>query len=353
MKASDPHIHYDTARLNAVPLATLAEHYGTVVRRGSTLFTRCPWHDDQRPSLALYDGAPHQRSHCHCYACGKTASPIDFVMQHDGCTFPQACDTLSRLFGIGGAASSVPLPPRKPRPAVEPTAPRAFTYLPMSYVEQHLSEGNSFSQGLMRLFDAALVRQLTAEYRLGLLDTGIHPDSVLFPSIDVQGRVRNIKVQHYGTDPRSPDFLRCDKRHCFWLGAQLAKQGIVPADAQFDNDCLFGAHLLPQHPTLPVVLVESPKNALVGAAAYPQFLWVATGNKGMLKRSVLRPLQGRTVVVYPDRDAIGEWEEKLRHLQDIASFSVSHLCERAAPADQPKFDVADFIISRRLQQPRE
>ena len=346
MQATDQHIHYDTARLNAVPFTTLAEHYGSVVKRGSTQFTLCPWHDDKHPSLALYDDAPHQRSHCHCYACDKTASPIDFVMQHEGCTFQQACDIIGRLFGICGNSPAVLLH-RKTKP-VEPVEPKAYTYIPMDYVEQHLSADNSFSQGLRRIFDPVLVQHLTEEYCLGCLDTGTYPDSVLFPSIDTHGRVHNIKVQHYGTDPTSPDFLKSDKRHCFWLGTQLAKQGLLPAGAQFDNDCLFGAHLLPRYPTAPVILVESPKNALVGACARPEFLWVAAGNKGMLKRSVLSCLRGRIVMVYPDRDAIKEWEEKLRHMQDIAPFRVSRLCDRVAPTDQPKYDVADFIISHRF-----
>ena len=351
MNSSYQHIHYDTARLNAVPFTALAEHYGTVVKRGSQAFTNCVWHGDKHPSLALYDDAPNQRSHCHCFACGKTASPIDFVMQHEGCTFQQACEIIGRLFGIWGDAP-VALPKRKV-PKAEPIVTKEPTYIPLDYVEQHISADNSFCQGLMHLSDPVLVQHLTEEYRLGCLDTGSYSDSVLFPSIDERGRVRNIKVQHYTTDPTSSDFLKSDKRHCFWLGKRLAEQGLVTSDAQFDNDCLFGAHLLPRYPTVPVVLVESPKNALVGAVARPEFLWVATGNKGMLKRKVISPLHGRNVIVYPDRDAIAEWEEKFRCMQDIASFVVSHLCERVAPADQAKFDIADFIISHRLQQLRQ
>ncbi len=346
MQATDQHIHYDTARLNAVSLTTLAGHYGTVVKRGSVQFTLCPWHDDKHPSLALYDDSPNQRSHCHCYACGKTASPIDFVMQHEGCTFQQACDIIGRMFGIYGD-SPTPLPSRKSK-SVELAIQKEYTYIPMDYVEQHISADNSFCEGLRHLFDSALVRHLTEEYCLGCLDTGAYPDSVLFPSIDTQGRVRNIKVQHYGTDPTSPDFLKSDKRHCFWLGTRLVKEGLLATDSQFDNDCLFGAHLLPRYPNAPVMLVESPKNALVGACAHPEFLWVATGNKGMLKRTVLSPLRGRIVMVYPDRDAINEWEEKLQHMQDITAFQVSRLCAHVAPDDQPKYDIADFIIDQRL-----
>ena len=56
-----------------------------------------------------------------------------------------------------------------------------------------------------------------------------------------------------------------------------------------------------------MALVESPKNALIGAAVQPKYVWVATGNKAMLKRSVMEVLRGRQVMVFPDRDAISGW----------------------------------------------
>jgi hypothetical protein len=71
--------------------------------------------------------------------------------------------------------------------------------------------------------------------------------------------------------------------------------------------------------------------------------WIAVGNKGMLKRDVLLPLRGRDVLVIPDCDAIEEWTQVILTMKDLANFTVSDFCRRQAPADQPKFDIADYL----------
>ena len=94
--------------------------------------------------------------------------------------------------------------------------------------------------------------------------------------------------------------------------------------------------------------MESPKNALLGSAVFPQSLWLAAGAKNMLKRNILAPLQGRRVIVYPDRDAIGSWRSILHTMSDLAYFSVSDFCERMAPDADRKFDIADYVVNTYL-----
>ena len=63
----------------------------------------------------------------------------------------------------------------------------------------------------------------------------------------------------------------------------------------------------------------------------------------MLRYSVLKPLQGRDVVVIPDCDAVDEWTQALKGMVDLANFTVSDFCRRNAPEGQPKFDIADYL----------
>jgi hypothetical protein len=170
-----------------------------------------------------------------------------------------------------------------------------------------------------------------------------HDDYTVFPSIDRQGRVCNLKAQHYDADPQSPRFGHSDKGQCFWLGSIWAREGKLPKYATFRSTCLFGEHLLTRYPDSTVALVESPKNALFGALAFQQLTWVATGNKTALRREVLQPLQGRDVIVIPDRDAVADWQKAIDGMADLANFRVSDFCSTKAPADQPKFDIADFL----------
>ena len=191
------------------------------------------------------------------------------------------------------------------------------------------------------------------EYRLGCYKLGDTDDFTVYPSIDWQGRVCNLKIQHYDTNPLSPRFCHDDIGQSYWLGKMWLKEGKLTAgqDCQneevcFRNDSLFGEHLLPKYPAATVALVESPKNAIFGALGCPDMLWVATGNKHNLKRSTLLPLQGRNVIVIPDRDAIPLWKDTLKGMADIANFVVSDFCEKMAPEGQLNFDIADYLQSQ-------
>jgi hypothetical protein len=150
-------------------------------------------------------------------------------------------------------------------------------------------------------------------------------------------------VQHYETDPSSPRFAHSTSNACFWLGSIWVREGRLPKNARFRSTCLFGEHLLNRYPDSLVILVESPKNAIFGSLAFPKWTWVAAGNKGMLRREVLQPLQGRDVIVIPDRDAISEWSTVIGGMADLANFTVVDSCEHKAPEGELKFDIADYL----------
>ena len=130
-----------------------------------------------------------------------------------------------------------------------------------------------------------------------------------------------------------------------------AREGRLQKDARFRSTCLFGEHLLSKYPDNQVILVESPKNVLFGAVNFPQWTWVATGNKTMLRRNVLEPLRGRSVIVIPDRDAISEWSATIGGMADLANFAVYNVCEHKAPEGELKFDIADYIQNEYFKRP--
>ncbi|MBR1520989.1 MAG: hypothetical protein IJ635_07100 [Bacteroidaceae bacterium] len=362
---------YDIERLRAIPMHRVVERWGGRLHRsGVRQVTNCPWHNDEHPSLTLYEAGGENR--CHCFACGRGGSVIDYVMAREGVDFKGACELLGRAFGVGereacrpsgvssfsrfsGLTSSTSFSSStsSSRPSAEPEP----SYIPLSWLQPLVSVENSFCRCLLQMFDRHLVEHLTEEYRLGCYDNGRYDDCVLFPSIDREGRLHNVKVQHYCTDPASPRFAHGDKGCCYWLGTTLVREGVVtpplgedgqPLPVVLDNDCLFGEHLLRRYPRTTVALVESPKNALVGAAVQPEYLWIATGSKSMLKRPLMERLRGRQVVVFPDRDAIAEWTERLHGMRDIATFTVSDFCERHAAEGDTKYDIADFVVEQFL-----
>lgn len=340
--------HYDTERLNSVPFTSVAEWLDETKRRGCHNVTYCPWHDDSHPSLVLYENGNENR--CHCFSCGCGGDIISYVMKHEGVDFANACEMLSQKFGIDTKAVNsyrpVSIAPRHSAKAVTPV-----TYIPADYVEKQMTRENSFCQCLSKLVDSHIVDYLTEEYLLGRYDCGWIDNGTLFWTIDINGNVRNGKVQVYCTDIDSPSFMHYDKSpgKMMWIGKQLVKSGVVhEPNPNFDINALFGEHLLRRNPNSLVILTESPKNALLGAAFMPQYLWLAAGNKSALKRSNLEVLRGRDVQVYADLDAIDEWTCLLDSMRDIANFHVSDFCRTMAPEGNDKYDIADFLVDTRL-----
>ena len=343
---TENYIHYDVNRINAIPIVGVACRLSEVRRAGSVYKTLCPWHEDTHPSLTLYERT--NENHCHCFSCGKGGSVIDYVMQHENWTFQEACQWLSHEYGILTTEFSRNTPRPKPKPVVKQAKP-VYTYIPMEMLDELVSADSSFCQCLNRMYRPESVDWLVEEYKLGIYAMKGQDAYTVFPNIDIHGRVCNLKVQNYDTDESSDHFAHSFKGQCFWLGSRWSDEGKLPSNAAFQSNCLFGEHLIRRYPKETVVLVESPKNALIGSLSFPRYVWVATGNKNQMKREVLQPLQGRNVIVIPDRDAIKDWTESIAKMADIANFTVSDYCEQHAIIDDPKCDIADILIAQRKQ----
>lgn len=339
---------FDVQRINAIPITGVAQKLDSVRRLGANHVTTCPWHNDKHPSLTLYERTGENR--CHCFSCGKGGSVIDYVMQHESWDFKEACRWLSANYGISTTPVSGPILQPKSTPKPKQTEP-VVTYIPTEMLDELVSTENSLCKCLMQMFHPEAVKWVTEQYRIGTYSLYDKDDWTVFPNIDCKGRVCNMKVQLYDSDLLSPRFAHSEKGCCYWLGKMWVREGKLPQGGEFRSDCLFGEHLLAVSPNSNVVLVESPKNALFGALAFPQSIWVATGNKNQLTRSVLAPLRGRNVIVMPDCDAVDEWRTNISKMMDLANFIVSDFCRRMAPEGQSKFDIADYLQQQKLIPP--
>ncbi len=344
---------FDIPRLKAISFTSVAKALGADLKRsGRNYLTLCPWHPDKHPSLVIYEDG--RQNHCHCYACDVTKDVIGYVMQVRNLTFVEACEWLSAQYSIPTLdGKKVSKPKTLPKVTMQVPTEEPVSYVPEQFVQSTVSIDNSFSNCLLQLFGYEWAHQLTMDYHLGLLKSRDNHLDTIFWTIDEEGKTHNGKVQRYVTDIRSPRFAHCETlfgkdQRSYWLTNVLKNQGVVDKKARLDVGGLFGAHLLGQRPNDPVVLVESPKNAILGAAYFPGFVWVAAGNQCALKAENVQCLRNRCVKVYPDRDAINDWKIRVLEFRSIASFQVSDFCERVAPDDKPKYDIGDYIIDKRL-----
>lgn len=192
---------------------------------------------------------------------------------------------------------------------------------------------------LKTMLPSSAIDRIIADYRLAST-----PDkAIIFLQIDQDNQCRTGKIMHYDPstghrikDPNKPGRIN-------WLHSTLKRRKQLPPDWQL-TQCLFGEHLLPQHPEKTVALVESEKTAIICYALMPQYLWLATGGKSQFNHR-LTALKGRKIIAFPDIDGYRTWTTKAADFPFL-DIRVSDLLEKnATPADrEAHIDLADWLL---------
>ncbi|WP_411877268.1 CHC2 zinc finger domain-containing protein [Vulcanococcus limneticus] len=65
-------------------------------KAGREFLTRCPWHDDRRPSLTVSPA----RNRVHCFVCGQGTDAIGWLQDRQGLSFQEAVLELAQRCGI-------------------------------------------------------------------------------------------------------------------------------------------------------------------------------------------------------------------------------------------------------------
>lgn len=80
----------------ATDIVELVSAYGEMRRQGRLWVTRCPWHDDRKPSLQVNPA----RQSWKCWVCDLGGDVFSFLMKREGLTFPEALQSLAERAGI-------------------------------------------------------------------------------------------------------------------------------------------------------------------------------------------------------------------------------------------------------------
>ena len=202
------------------------------------------------------------------------------------------------------------------------------------------SATNHLISYLKTMIPSSAIDRIIAAYRLAST-----PDqAIIFLQIDKAGQCRTGKIMQYNPatghrikDPNKPGRIN-------WLHSILKRRKQLSPNWQL-TQCLFGEHLLPQHPDKTVALVESEKTAIICSAMMPQYLWLATGGKSGLTAERLASLKGRKIIVFPDIDAFKDWQQKIFTLPHLDIRISRLLDDNATPADRAAhIDLADWIL---------
>ena len=317
-------------------------------KAGVNMTGLCPFHDDQNDgNFIVRPSTISEKNHGNtyrCFVCDAKGGPLQFLMNAEKMSFPDAIRWLGKKYGI--EVDNVPLnwTPPPPKPVPPPLPPleiprewvgRIMKQAPMAtFVNWYYSLPWSVAQ-INRM------HQTLWEYCVG----GWRDGRVVFWQIDADGVPRAAKLMDYLTDGH-----RNKMAHPGWIYNQDGCRQVLNPNEHTILKPLFGSHLLKRYPNATVNVVESEKTAIVMANYYGGLdtqLWLACGGLKFLQLESVQPLidQGRKVWLWPDKDGIDKWQEVADKLgYDKVQVYTKFFDTCWIPEDGDKADAADITI---------
>ena len=326
----------------------------TLRKAGVNLTGICPFHDDKHDgNFIVRPSSIAEKNHGNtyrCFVCDKKGGPVQFLMEHERLSFPDAIRWLGKKYNE--PVDDIPLnytpPPPRPTPPPLPAleiprdwVSRTMKLMPMATLATWYYS-LPWSMGQVNR-----MHQTLWEYCIG----GWKDGRVVFWMIDCDGVPRAAKLMKY-----LPDGHRDKSAHPGWIYNQDGCRQICKPDEHTIMKPLFGAHLLKRYPQAAVNIVESEKTAIIMANYYgipDRQLWLACGGLKHLRLESMQPLidQGRKVWLWPDKDGVEEWQEVADKLgSDQVQVYTRFLGSCWTEEDGPKADAADIAV-RMMRHP--
>ncbi len=82
---------FETAKIEEV-----VEEFVRLKRRGVNMIGLCPFHSEKTPSFTVSPA----KNIFKCFGCGQGGGPVQFVMEHENLSFPEAIRYLAKKYGI-------------------------------------------------------------------------------------------------------------------------------------------------------------------------------------------------------------------------------------------------------------
>ena len=220
-----------------------------------------------------------------------------------------------------------------PRPEQE------VSYIDASVMQKSLTcyDANPLFNFLRSKFGEVKTRELFLRYNVGT--ARVWGGATVFWQVDANRLIRTGKVIKYDDNGHR---VKAPYSRINWAHSLLKIENFHL------KQCLFGEHLLAASPDKLVAMVESEKTALIASFYLPQYVWLATGGKGICwHEEVLHVLRGRKVVLFPDLKATEEWRGHLPLLTSVGAMpSIFEELEHNVTDEEREagLDIADFLL---------
>lgn len=134
----------------------------TLKKRGANLLGLCPFHGEKTPSFTVSPAKGIYK----CFGCGKAGNSVNFIMEHESMTYPEALRYLAKKYNIEVVEKEVT--PEEQALQNE----RESLYIVSSYAQKHFSENlwttdEGMSVGLGYFRERGFTDETIKKFQLG------------------------------------------------------------------------------------------------------------------------------------------------------------------------------------------
>lgn len=210
-------------------------------KSGSNYFARCPFHNEKSASFSV----SQPKQFYYCFGCGAHGNAIDFLMQHDRLSFPEAIEALARQAGMEIPRNAATVKKDDSLPLLYDVMVQATAF----YYEQMRKSQRAINYLKGRGISGTLAQQFSLGYaptgwshvldhlgkseteKIKLLDAGLiikkseggyydrFRDRIMFPIHDYRGRI--IGFGGRVIDQGEPKYLNSPETSLFQKGHEL------------------------------------------------------------------------------------------------------------------------------------
>jgi len=254
-------------------------------------------------------------------------------------------------FGRCDRINSCPVHHKRPEGGVKsvfrrppPPPPRRQSHFLHPSVLEQLDQPNIFHRWIRDRFGEEALHQVLLRFPIYSYPELGH-DWVVWMHADADGKLHTGKMMRYEIQDGEPRRVRSGYAND-WLHKKISDEvGMTYTQT------LFGGHSLACFPSCTVGVVESEKTAVIASIYFPEMAWVSVGSESLLTAydgscSIMKPLRGREVVLFPDLGAEDSWTTKILTLRKHGfDCSISSLKGIASEEDVANgYDLADYLL---------
>ena len=153
---------FDSARVEEV-----IQDFVTLKKRGVNLLGNCPFHDEKTPSFTVSPAKGIYK----CFGCGKAGSSVNFIMEHEQMTYPEALRYLAQKYNIEIEESEQTAEQKEQKSSRE-SLQIVNTYAQKYFTEQLLNSEEGKSIALSYFKERGFTEETIEKFQLGY-----NPDS--------------------------------------------------------------------------------------------------------------------------------------------------------------------------------